>query len=76
MFSFIASPAVCSSLATFSGASRISPHTEHFLPSVRPVAVHVGATAGMISSLCASLSTVIVLRLSSSPHTVHLTTSS
>ena len=44
---------LCPSAAVSVCAVRIVPHTEHLLPSVFPPAVHVAATAGIATGVCA-----------------------
>ena len=48
------SPKVCSFLAVTVCSTIIISQTEHFLPSVSPVAVQVDSTAGIIISVCFS----------------------
>ena len=43
---------MCPNASTTTCSTKISPQSAHLLPSVNPVVVHVGATAGTTSAVC------------------------
>lgn len=53
-------------LATVCCATRISPQTEHFLPSVRPSSVQVASLPGMDTSVCTPVAGIVILSTSTS----------